>query len=307
MTNCNTGHSVDRKNACSLCHSSIAFSVPEFEGYRICRTCDLTWCTEDDPSNLTSDWEKQYYGREDVFKLHEARRSGIEAIMARLNAVCPDRGRLLDVGTGVGLLMRVAAQAGWSVEGVEPSKRAAESARELTGATVYNDLLENLTLTDKHYDAITILDTLRFVPDPLAFLQAARKLLRPGGMLLVRDVNRELLRRTKWLLNRSLEMKRRRKAFEQAQWFSPKSLIYALQALGLQGWLEPSPVFVEPISAGGLMGSLLKRMIGLTSSMIYEVSAQRIIISPNLLAFGRAPSEMTSTIWTNGSKALHSL
>ena len=307
MTNCKKGHRMDRKNACTLCQTSIAVSAPEFEGYRICRTCELTWCIVDDPTDLIGEWENQYYGREDIVQLHEARRSGIEAIIARLNTVCPDRGHLLDVGTGLGLLMGVAAGEGWSVEGVEPSIRAAEWARKLTGATIYNDLLENLTLTDKHYDAITILDTLRFVPDPLAFLQTARKLLRPGGVLLVRDVNRDLLRRTKWLLNRSLTMKRRRRAFEQAQWFSPKSLLYALKAVGLQGWVEPSPVFVEPLSAGGLMGSLSRRLIGFASAALYQASAQRILISPNLLAFGRVPSEVTSTVWTNPSKSLHTL
>src|SRR5215470_17620958 len=111
---------MDRKSACTLCQGSIELSVPEFDGYRICRVCDVTWCTEEDPPDPFGEWEDQYYGRDDVFKHHEARRSGMEAIIGRLNAVCPARGRLLDIGTGLGILMRVAARYGWSVEGVEP-------------------------------------------------------------------------------------------------------------------------------------------------------------------------------------------
>jgi len=285
---------VDRKAGCSLCRTSIRFSVPEFEGYRVCSNCDLTWSTEEDSGNLQADWENDYYGRTDIVKFHEARRSGIEAIVARLTAVCPGRGRLLDVGTGIGLLMRVAALAGWEVEGVEPSARAAQSARSLTGAIVYNEFLENLRLGAHRYDAITALDTVRFVPDPLAFLQAARNLLRPGGVLLLRDVNRQALRRTRWFWNGSLSMNRTRRGFDQAQWFSPKSFRYAFSLIGLEGWLEPSPFFVERISAGGRIGSFSKRAISRASSLAYALSAQRIILSPNLLAFGRAPNEKSS-------------
>ena len=285
---------LDRKNACSLCHASAVTSVPEFEGYRMCQNCGLTWCTEDDPNDLSGDWEERYYAREDVMHLHEDRKSGIEAIVARLDAVCPNRGWLLDVGTGLGLLLDVAARHGWSVEGIEPSITAAERAHKLTGAIIHNDLLENLGLTDRRYDAITILDTLRFVSDPLLFLQAARKLLKPGGVLLIRDVNRELLRRTKWLLNRSLTMNRKRKAFEQAQWFSPKSLNYALRAVELEAWVEPSPVFVESMATAGLGGSLSRRMIGFASSTIYRFSGHKLILSPNMLGFGRAALDSSS-------------
>ena len=69
------------------------------------------------------------------------------------------------------MLMRVAALSGWTVEGVEPSARAAEWARKFTGASVHNNLLERVKLPAAHYDAITILDTLRSVPDPLMFLR----------------------------------------------------------------------------------------------------------------------------------------
>jgi ubiquinone/menaquinone biosynthesis C-methylase UbiE len=303
MATAETVQSMGRSNACILCHSSIVFSAPELEGYRICKNCDVTWCLLEEAGDPTNDWEKNYYSDGKLLQLHEARKSGIEAIVSRLNAVCPDRGRLLDVGTGLGMLMCVAATHGWSVQGVEPSKIAAEWARKLTGSTVHNGVLEEIKLPEKYYDVVTILDTLRHVPDPLSFLHSARRLLRPGGVMLVREVYRKITRQSPQLKNKVRRLIDRsfscgpaghsRRAFYY-QCFSPKSLLHVFKIIGLRGWIEPSPVFVEPISAGSLVGSLSRRLIGWSSSAVYHASAERIIISPNLLAFGRAPLDVDS-------------
>jgi SAM-dependent methyltransferase len=217
----------------------------------------------------------------------------MEAIVARLGAVHPDRGRLLDIGTGVGILMHAASKDGWLVEGVEPSETAAERARKLTGATVHSGLLEDVKLPEEYYDAVTIIDTLRSVPDPLAFLFSARRLIRPGGILLVREVYRTVRRYYSRLLGTSegLKLKGKRRAYQHAQGFSPKSLLFALHAIGLEGSVEPSPIFVELEAGGGLLSEISKRAVGLGSSALYQISRHRFIFSPNLLAFGRAPNE----------------
>jgi 2-polyprenyl-3-methyl-5-hydroxy-6-metoxy-1,4-benzoquinol methylase len=282
-----------RSDACVLCRTPISYSVPEFDGYRTCRTCDVTWCLLEDPFNPADEWEKNYYGRSEILALHEARKSGMEAISARLSAVSNQRGRLLDVGTGLGILMQAAAKDGWLVEGVEPTKIAAEWARKLTGATVYNGLLEELKLPEASYDAVTVLDLLRSIPDPIRFLDSAQRLLRPGGILLIRESYNLAVQRYRRLMRSSAKGVQRdstRRAVDSAQCFSPKSLLYALQAVGLEGWVEPSPLFVEPAPGTGLITSLLKRAIGLASASAYQASGRRIIISPNLLAFGRAPA-----------------
>ena len=283
---------MNRSEACILCQTPITHSVAESEGYRICRKCDITWCLLEDPDNPADEWEKDYYGRSDILRLHESRRSGMEAIVRRLSSVYPHRGRLLDVGAGIGILMHTAARDGWLVEGVEPSKSAAERAGKLTGATVYNGLLEELELSEGYYDAVTILDILRSVPDPIKFLCCARRLLRPGGVLLIREVYRAVWQKWRWFKGRSLgnsTPEPRRRAFEYAQCFSPKSLLYAFRLVGLEGWIEPSPVFIEPAGERRFLASVSKQAIGLASNGLYKASARRLIISPNLLGFGRAP------------------
>jgi 2-polyprenyl-3-methyl-5-hydroxy-6-metoxy-1,4-benzoquinol methylase len=285
---------MNRSDACILCNAPLDRSIREVEGYRICLNCDVTWCLVEGSSDPAEGWENNYYGRRDILRLHEVRRSGMDAIAARLSEICPNRGRLLDIGTGVGLFMKSAANNGWLVEGVEPSPTAAEKARELTGANVHQGLLENAQLSEHHYDAVSILDTLRSVPNPLPFLLRARSLLRPGGILLVREGYRKFRRYYMQLSGKAngLRVRGRRQPHEHAQSFSPRSLVYALHAVGLEGWVEPSPIFAELESGrGSRLGSFTKRTVGLGSSALYKISCQKIIVAPNLLAFGKAPAE----------------
>ena len=115
-----------RTDACILCDTSIHNSYPERDTYRVCRACDVTWCVLEGEVARAREWDDDYYGRPDLFALHQARKSAMEGIVTRLNALFPKRGRLLDVGAGVGILMQTAAGTGWEVEGIEPANRAAE-------------------------------------------------------------------------------------------------------------------------------------------------------------------------------------
>ena len=279
---------MSRRDVCALCKAPVGYSIPELEGYRTCSICDVTWCLADDPSDVAHQWDKDYYKRDNFINFHEARRSAMDAIVKRLCAIAPNRGRLLDIGTGPGILLEIAAKAGWLVEGIEPSKAGAERARQLTGYTVYEGILEEIDLPSESYDAVTIIDVLRHVQDPCVFLQCARKLVRSGGVLVIRENYRAMSRRSRWLWGQFSKQAdpNARRAFEYAQCFSPKSLIYALRANGLDGWIEPSPVFHESGTNGRLIASLSRRSIGLISKSLYRASGRKFIVSPNLLAFG---------------------
>ncbi len=92
-------------------------------------------------------------------------------------------GRLLDVGAGKGAFL-IAAQHKFHVEGIELSSAAAAVARE-RGLTVHIGDFESIALADAHYDVITFWDVLASLPNPVAAVVKARRLLRPGGHLVV--------------------------------------------------------------------------------------------------------------------------
>lgn len=89
--------------------------------------------------------------------------------------------RLLEIGFGAGALLRAANRAGWSAEGVEISKTAAEHVRE-EGLTVFcGDLLE-AGYPEGHFDVVVATELLEHVDDPESLVREVVRILRPGGL-----------------------------------------------------------------------------------------------------------------------------
>jgi 2-polyprenyl-3-methyl-5-hydroxy-6-metoxy-1,4-benzoquinol methylase len=86
---------------------------------------------------------------------------------------------------------------------VEVSTFAAAEARRRTGCDVFCGKLEDARFDAGAFDVITMWDLLEHLPDPLEGLATARRLLKPGGLLLVNTPNENsLLRRVARLLYR---------------------------------------------------------------------------------------------------------
>jgi 2-polyprenyl-3-methyl-5-hydroxy-6-metoxy-1,4-benzoquinol methylase len=98
-------------------------------------------------------------------------------------------GRLLDVGCGTGNFLHEMRRHGWDVAGVEPSERAAEYARQRFGLDVRTGVLDDLDLPAGSFDAVSLWQVIEHVPDPRRTLAQVRRLLRPGGLLVVSAPN----------------------------------------------------------------------------------------------------------------------
>ena len=94
------------------------------------------------------------------------------------------RGRLLDFGCGAGGYVARMAAAGWKAEGLDLSPEAVQAGRE-AGLTVHQGTLPGADLPNESVDAVSMWHALEHVPSPGATLEAARRLLRPGGRVLV--------------------------------------------------------------------------------------------------------------------------
>jgi SAM-dependent methyltransferase len=95
----------------------------------------------------------------------------------------PARGRrLLDVGAYCGFFADVARGAGFRAEALELSRWAAAQARGL-GLPVHEETLVERAASGERYDVITMWDVLEHLPDPRRELEAAFRLLAPGGRL----------------------------------------------------------------------------------------------------------------------------
>lgn len=98
-------------------------------------------------------------------------------------------GRLLDIGCGTGEFLAASKNAGWDVTGIEPSPSARQAAKANHQLTALDEPeLQNLPTAA--YDVITMWHVLEHVPDLPGRMQALKKLLAPGGTLIIAVPNR---------------------------------------------------------------------------------------------------------------------
>lgn len=108
-------------------------------------------------------------------------------VLAGLERRVPAGARtLLDLGAHVGRLLRMAAERGWAAEGVELNPSTAAFAARATGLPVHRMDARALAGEGRRYAAVTLVDVLEHIPQPVAALEAARTVLAPGGWIAVK-------------------------------------------------------------------------------------------------------------------------
>ncbi|GAB6042976.1 class I SAM-dependent methyltransferase [Endothiovibrio diazotrophicus] len=118
--------------------------------------------------------------------LHPGRRAGADTRVMYLPARAD--GALLEVGAGDGSALRRMARLGWQVEGVDFDPAAVAAARA-KGVDVRLGDLAAQDYEEGRFDALTMVHVIEHVPDPWALLTEARRVLRPGGRLVLLTPN----------------------------------------------------------------------------------------------------------------------
>jgi 2-polyprenyl-3-methyl-5-hydroxy-6-metoxy-1,4-benzoquinol methylase len=154
-------------------------------------------------------------------------------------------GRLLDVGCGAGAFLERMQSFGWTVTGLDYAADVARRVEQRTGIKVHAGTLPHADLAPQSFDAVTMWHVLEHVPHPRQLVEAAAKLLRPGGLLVIEVPNIESRTfaefREHWF---GLELPR------HFQHFSPKNLsatlpsdllrIVEVQQIGMRTWIKRS-------------------------------------------------------------------
>lgn len=97
--------------------------------------------------------------------------------------------RILDVGSGPGYFLLAGKERGWDVLGIEPSPDAHAYSTE-KGVPVLKDFFSYDALKEHGtFDVIHAAMVLEHVPDPLQMLADMKKLLNPGGLLVIFSPN----------------------------------------------------------------------------------------------------------------------
>jgi len=226
--------------ACNLCQSGRRKTIAAKFGLSIvrCRRCGLVYAN---PRLIGPELEKRYgaayfFGEYlpvfranafsyplDVIKDHYALYLNLLA-----KYFLPGKS-LLDIGCGAGFFLKAAELTGWSVAGTETSEAASDYARAVTKVRVFYGKLEEIRLASESCDAVTMLDILEHLPDPMGTLKEAHRVLKRGGILIVNTPDYQSLSRV--FLGKGWAVL---SPVEHLYYFSEKTLRRALERSGYQ-------------------------------------------------------------------------
>jgi 2-polyprenyl-3-methyl-5-hydroxy-6-metoxy-1,4-benzoquinol methylase len=138
------------------------------------------------------------------------------------------RGRVLDVGCGAGDALDELRRLGWEVEGVDPDPEAVSNAVRNRSLKVRVGTLEDQSYPEDSFDAVISSHVVEHVHDPVSLLRECRRVLRPGGLLVVATPNAKSMGSSRFGPDwRVLEPPRHLTVF------SPKTLAQAARAARL--------------------------------------------------------------------------
>jgi SAM-dependent methyltransferase len=98
-------------------------------------------------------------------------------------------GRLLEIGCGGGRFLNRMRKSGWEVEGIDFDPKAADRVAARYGIRVACGALADQQYTADSFDAVAMSQVIEHVYDPQALLQECRRVLAPGGRLVVTTPN----------------------------------------------------------------------------------------------------------------------
>ncbi len=164
-------------------------------------SCDLLWL---DPQPVPEDTGKLYVGS---YYTHQApvlstfKRLSRSLKMSRLGTIFwsamyhqgEKKGSLLEVGCGSGLYLSEMRSLGWDVQGIDFDEAAVKTAASHFGLKVRCTSLEHAGFKEGSFDAITANHVVEHIHDPLSLLKECKRILKPGGRLVITCPNAKSL------------------------------------------------------------------------------------------------------------------
>ncbi|MEE9370214.1 MAG: class I SAM-dependent methyltransferase [Sedimentisphaerales bacterium] len=143
-----------------------------------CKRCGFMQCSKlDDVLKFYEDLKDASYEHGRAERAIQAKR------LLRVVQKYRPKGRLLDIGTGSGILVEQAIKMGYDAEGIEPSKWLQGQA-EKHGLPVYLGTFPHPELRGP-YDVVTVIDVIEHVCRPVSLLSSVRDVVCRDGIVIV--------------------------------------------------------------------------------------------------------------------------
>ena len=223
--------------------------------YRIvqCKKCGLIYANPRRKGDLINDDNRNWDGALDYFKANESNhRRGVRRILDTLAAPGHSKGDLLEIGSGMGMLLLEARIRGLNAVGVEINHQLATYCREM-GLNVINDSIDSARLPDSSYDVVVMTQVLEHLLDPKRCLEIIYRVLRPGGCVYIGipQVDKRALRKA-----------RTDREFARALWRPEAHLYYFLPSV-VRRMLRDAGFHELPVPISGslMLGSIPRQWI----------------------------------------------
>ncbi len=181
---------------CPLCdHKHISDLYLNVNGFTItrCHACGLVFVKE----RLTTNELIEYYNRTDGADYIYADPRNTENLsyyFRKLGKIIEQKiptGRILDVGCSAGYFLDVMNN--WERYGIEIPSTWADMAQKKYGNNIHIGTLEDSNYPDEYFDVITLQDVFDHLTNPLESLELCKRILKTGGMIIIKVHNIECL------------------------------------------------------------------------------------------------------------------
>jgi len=150
---------------------------------RLCRDCGIVVRIEDD----APDFEEEPYAPYVMERMLRAHAEAYRKKAPVYRALLPEGAQVVEVGSYVGGFLQVAGEWGWKATGVDVGHDTARFTRAHAYAT-RDGALEDAGFDDASVDAVFIWNCFEQL-EPAPLLAEARRILRDGGLLVLRVPN----------------------------------------------------------------------------------------------------------------------
>jgi SAM-dependent methyltransferase len=197
------------------------------------------------------------------------------------------KGKLLDVGTGFGFFLEEMRSLGWEVEGIEISRQGMDYARKAFNLNLYPGPLENARFRANEFDAVTAFYVIEHLPSPNRFLRECLRILKPGGLLLLRYPHTTPIKNllhTLGIKNRLYDLP------AHLSDFSPSAMQRCLTAAGFTRCRH----WIGGVTVPGPLGKrLVTFLFGYSAEALFLLSGGRFLlpgVSKSVTAYKETPS-----------------
>lgn len=149
-----------------------------------CKTCRLRYVNPRvDRQTLEEGYSEAYYPPDKVERIRTDSMEWLQMSerLTELEKQHHGKGRLLDVGCGIGTFLHLARERGWESYGVDPSKSGSDFAQEVHKLDVQCGDLFDADFPSAHFDAITLYHVLEHISELNPFLSELRRILKPAS------------------------------------------------------------------------------------------------------------------------------